>query len=100
MRVVLDLPDWVEETRLSILAGIEHVARKRPGEPWEVKTARCSMCGACCKDCPDLEERQGYKQPNGEWAKMCKWNAARPYHCCIGDGLKTTDKCTIRWGKV
>jgi hypothetical protein len=51
MRIVLDLPDWVDgdERRIRILYGSELVARKNPWENfWLVKDDRCSRCGQCC----------------------------------------------------
>ena len=100
MRIEFDLPDWVEGKRISILAGIEQVAEKIGDGPWRVKVARCSMCGRCCQDCSELEVREGYKQPNGEWAKMCKHNERRPYSCCIGDGHGMVPECSIKWETI
>ena len=100
MRVELDLPDWVKDKRISILAGMEQVAEKFHDEPWKIKTARCQLCGECCDDCPDLEEREGYKQSNGEWAKMCRHDVRRPYSCCIGDGHGVAKNCSIKWEEV
>ena len=48
MKIELELPDWVEERSINILAGIELVAKKYPGQPWQVKTSRCISCGKCC----------------------------------------------------
>lgn len=97
MRIVLDLPDWVQDRRISILAGMEQVAEKLPGQPWMMKVARCQLCGVCCADCEHLKEREGYRQGNGEWARMCELNVRRPYSCCIGDGHGVAEGCAIKW---
>ena len=49
MRVELDLPDWVDERHIRIMAGIELVASKMSHEDfWRVKETRCNQCGICC----------------------------------------------------
>lgn len=100
MRIGIELPDWVEERNVYIFAGIEQVARKLKGQPLEVKIARCGLCGKCCGNCKDLEERQGYKQPNNKWAVMCKLSEARPFNCCTSDGVGMVKECFIEWEKV
>ena len=100
MIVELVLPDWVKGRRISVLAGVEQVAMKDRDGPWMIKAERCQLCGKCCGKCPDLEEREGYRQGNGEWAKMCKHNEGRPYSCCVDDGSRTIEGCSIRWEEV
>lgn len=49
MRIVLDLPDWVNERHIYVMAGIELAAYKLYGEDkFHIKTSRCSQCGECC----------------------------------------------------
>jgi len=100
VKITFEIPDWavplIEDGRdVYLYAGIEPIARKLPGQPVETKINQCALCGKCCGTCPDLEERQGYKQPNGEWAMMCKWNEARPHSCSKGNGTK--GECSIVW---
>jgi hypothetical protein len=75
MKLVLDLPDWVDERNIRILAGIELVASKKHNENfWKVKDERCVQCGECCigikghiyptvdKACIHLAEEQNGKR--------------------------------------
>ena len=49
MRVELDLPDWVDERHIRIMAGVELVAQKlAQNDYWQVKETRCNRCGKCC----------------------------------------------------
>jgi len=49
MRVELDLPDWVDERHIRIMAGVELVAQKlAQNDYWQVKETRCNHCGKCC----------------------------------------------------
>ncbi len=95
----IEIPDkFIENRHIRIFAGIEEIARKLKGGVIEIKTVRCSLCGKCCKNCSYLEERQGYKQPNGKWAMMCKLNEARPHNCSNSDGYE--EDCSIVWQKL
>ena len=97
MKITFDLPDWVDERHIRVFAGIEQVARKLKDQPPEVKVVRCALCGKCCPNCDYLEERHGYKQPTGEWAKMCSLNEDRPQSCGNSDGFP--EDCQITWEK-
>ena len=49
MKVILDLPDWVDERNLRLTAGVELVALKAHNDSfWKIKDARCNACGDCC----------------------------------------------------
>ena len=93
------LPDFIEDgSAIRVFAGIEQVARKMPGQPWEVKVERCALCGKCCEACEYLKERPGYRQANGEWAMMCGLNTDRPQSCGNSDGF--SEDCLITWRTV
>ena len=50
MKIVLELPEWVDERHIRIFAGVELVALKLGHEDfWKVKDTRCQRCGECCK---------------------------------------------------
>lgn len=98
MKIAFDLPDWAEGKNIRVFAGIEMVARVMVGRPPEIKVVRCGLCGKCCGDCEHLKERQGYKQPNGEWAMMCSLNEDRPQGCAHCDGF--SEECQIRWKEL
>lgn len=87
---MLDLPNWVEGRRITILAGMEEVAHKIPGKPWEIKIKRCTNCGKCCRNCEYLEDYPVDK-------KICGLAKKRgiPYHCLVGDGW--LQECNITW---
>ena len=49
MKIGLDLPDWVDERNIRILAGVELAAVKNHADSFfRVKVGRCNMCGDCC----------------------------------------------------
>jgi MinD superfamily P-loop ATPase len=88
MKVTLELPDWVEESRLMILAGVELVATKVPWENfWKVKNTRCDLCGQCCMTKPynpwgvDEEGKclMLRRQTDGTWE--CSAGLLKPYQC-------------------
>jgi hypothetical protein len=95
MRITFELPDWVDGTNIRVFAGINMAARKLVGRPPETKVVQCGYCGKCCINCEYLEERHGYKQPNGEWAWMCSLNEDRPQSCANSDGFP--EDCQIVW---
>lgn len=88
MRVELDLPDWVDERRVVILAGVEEVAHYEPTGGWKIKTGRCSRCGKCCGPCEYLNENR------------CSLNARMPWECLTSDGVDTVKECTVTWRTV
>lgn len=84
-----------EDRRISILAGVEEVARKMPGGPWQVKVGHCQFCGVCCGDCEHLVIKEGYPGPDG-WARMCALGWDRPTACTLGDD-EGEEHCSIVW---
>ena len=74
MKIEINLPEWVEEKHIYIMAGIELVAKKYLGQLWEIKTSRCISCGKCCGDCKHLKNNQ------------CSLALERPFRCCITNG--------------
>ena len=96
MKIELELPDWVAERGLHILAGIERVAYKLPWEEkWSVKTGRCSSCGKCCEriGCRYLDE-----EPGGEKFR-CSEGVMRPWLCCVSKP-RNIPECTVRFEEV
>ena len=103
MKIVLDIPDWVEGKHLYVMAGIELVAYKYLHQPWKVKTSRCNLCGKCCMDFKS--ETKGYQivggrcvhlEPDGDkW--VCSLGANRPWSCCVGVAPKGIPKCTEKF---
>lgn len=95
MEVNLVLPKWAEERHIRVFAGLEEVARKLHGKPWEVKVARCQQCGECCKldGCEHLVYSEGHK------AYLCKPEGSvyrRPFTCACGDNAGQPH-CTVKW---
>lgn len=104
MRIELDLPDWVEERHIRIFAGIEEVAKKLHGKPWQIKVARCDMCGKCCMDVPDnwrfgRDEKTGWCKNLVYYANEYRCGIDRPFGCCAGDDSEE-DYCSIEWQEV
>ena len=91
MHIELDLPDWVEERNIFILAGFELVAIKKWQQEWQVKTSRCNMCGKCCyfkgEPCEHLED-----YGDGKW--ICGLRMARPVSCVVSPGADRYEGCT------
>lgn len=106
MKIELDLPDWVEERHIRIFAGIEEVAKKLQGQPWQVKRERCDYCGRCCMNLPDnwrhgvkmMDDKQVCKHLGKDGSKyVCTID--RPFFCCSGDDT-TLDYCSVEWEKI
>jgi len=108
MRISLDLPDWVDERNIYVMAGVELVARKHKDAEWEIKTGRCNMCGICCQrlgngrghpfpvidsSCIHLKKEVG---DNPRW--LCGLGENRPFSCSIC--APTDDFCTIEFEAV
>lgn len=119
MRINIELPDWVDERHirvlkdgkdnLFVLAGVEEVAKfLRTGphtERWQVKTARCDLCGECCMKvnsnwqfgvdgktgwCRHLEWNEGWK------GYLCDQGMGRPMSCSVGDDADKKH-CVVKW---
>jgi len=104
MKITLDLPDWTDERNIRVFAGIEPVARRLKDGHWEIKTARCSQCGACCSNLgsghpfPTIDRQCIYLTPepgkdNDKW--LCGLGFSRPFGCCAS--TPTADYCTVRF---
>lgn len=78
MTVTPSLPEWTDERRKYLFAGIELAAYKDAGGKWMVKTGRCNLCGLCCGDCEHLKT-QGTE-------KICDLGSSRPMDCSVSLG--------------
>lgn len=102
MRIELDLPDWAEGRHIYVMAGVEEVARKPPGRPWQIKTVRCDLCGGCCKKVGQ-NWRMGRDPETGWCARLrqagpefyCDLGLMRPLACCVGE--PQSEFCCIRF---
>ena len=109
MKIELDIPDWLigegRQTRgIFVMAGIEPVAIKLPGQPWKVKTGRCSNCGKCCEHLkvvgsmdtfpPITNGICNYLIPDGQ-KKVCSLGLSRPFGCSIA--LCSKEGCTVTY---
>jgi|OpeIllAssembly_1097287.scaffolds.fasta_scaffold342647_1 hypothetical protein len=107
MRIEIELPDWVDERHIYIMAGVELAAYKEAQETtWHVKTKRCVQCGRCCLNLPKgqyiLDENGDCINLifDGKDKRLCKLGAMRPLPCCEGDPVKGNwgkDFCSIRY---
>ncbi len=68
MSVILQIPVWAESRNIYVFAGREVIARKLINGPWEVKTARCNLCGECCRSVPP--QWPFGRTPDGVCAKL------------------------------
>lgn len=88
MRIHLELPDWIDDKHIYVMAGMELVAYELVGEKMMVKTSRCSQCGKCCEKlgCEHLEA------DGSRW--RCGLAINRPFACCIARGADVIVGCT------
>lgn len=104
MKIELELPDWVRERTIYVMAGVELAAYRVPGRTWQVKISRCNMCGKCCMklgerhpfpvidgSCVYLSKRPG-KNPMYE----CGLRMHRPFGCCVGIAQDMSE-CTEKY---
>ena len=105
IKIEIELPNWIGNANLHILAGVEEVARKLSKESWKVKISRCKKCGKCCSNIPDNWSHGKDMETNscknlgieaGEY--FCKLKANRPFMCCVGDGRE--GECQIIWKEL
>ena len=106
MLVELELPEWVDERGIHIIAGaLEEVAKKRTeNSPWEIKVNRCNSCGRCCMNVPDDWPHEKdlstghclYLESIGDDKYICSHKSSRPNACCISDG-EGAEYCNITW---
>lgn len=96
VKIELEIPDWVLERHLYILAGIELVAFKNVGELWKVKTGRCSVCGKCCV----------FKSGPCEYLKtvgnevLCGLGIKRPLNCSMSAEPFGIEGCTEKFEEI
>ncbi len=91
MKITLDLPDWIqtEGRGIFVMAGIETVAIKLPGQQWEVKTGRCSYCGRCCEGHRESDDFPAQRNGVCEYLttdgpkKICSLGLSRPFACSV-----------------
>lgn len=104
MKIEVEIPDWVEERHIRIFAGIEEVAKKYHGQPWQVKVSRCNMCGTCCRNVPDnwrhgKDSKTGWCANLVYYANEYRCGIDRPFTCCAGD-FTGEDFCSVKWKEV
>lgn len=113
MEIILSLPEFPEDDlrRLTVFSGIEERARKLPGEPWQIKTGRCNMCGKCCMNvldgwrygknsetghCAHLIYNEGWNNGETQLGYLCDMGSNRPADCSGGDEAGK-DFCSVVW---
>ena len=107
MKVVLNLPDWVDERNLRLTAGVELVAFKPHNETvWYVKDQRCNMLGDCCTGlknhiyplvdgaCIHL------KAPDKQGKRMCGIPLYRSRLCDNDPKQGKHERCSITYKRV
>lgn len=102
MKIELELPDWVEDKHLFVMAGIEVVAYKHLGEPWKIKTGRCNYCGKCCMNFDENDSSFKDQVVDGhcihlvnygeQW--VCDLGSARPWDCSTVIRPQNIPECT------
>lgn len=108
MKIEIEIPDWVTERRLLILAGTELVAKKEPWDDfWEVKNDRCNLCGACCMTFKPNSNQTPYGVDEEGKCKAlvkygdtweCSAGTKRPYECLFDP--KDEPDCCITTERV
>ena len=107
-KLIIEIPDWAEGRKITILAGIECLAIYSPVESSEyvkIKENRCIQCGKCCRwkhgipipyfdpegtgICDHLVKEVGN---NDRW--ICKIARNRPYSCS-SDPPEHYEGCSI-----
>jgi len=88
MKIELDLPDWVDERNIRILAGIELVAFKLSTDDfWKIKDGRCQQCGNCCTGLknhiyPTIDGTCVHLGDEVNGKRLCKIAIHRSINCC------------------
>lgn len=106
MKIILDLPEWADDQRITILAGMEMIAQKAPWETkWHVKDARCNNCGECCMmlnptDIKYAVDEEGkcehlYREIDGRW--LCGATYDKPYRCLMDPHPGNAPNCAITY---
>lgn len=112
MKITLDIPDWAADGRgLYLITRDEMVARRAPGsDEWLVKMSRCSQCGACCKEHPEvgayfpLDENGSccHLKEDGKDRWVCSAGLGKVVACVVGEpeGAEWVRfKCTVGYRK-
>lgn len=99
--IIIKIPDDLIDLKirsLFLMAGVETIGYKHPGNPWMIKTGKCSNCGKCCEGWKDTDEfppshngKCDYLIPDGA-KKVCSLGANRPFACSIAINHK--EGCT------
>ena len=106
MRIELDLPDWVDERHIYVMAGIELAAYRIVGKSWMVKTNKCSECGKCCEEFkknrigrfpPTVDGKCVYLKNDGK-KKVCSLGINRPFKCCVI--TPSCKGCSVKYKEV
>ena len=107
MKVVLDLPAWVDERNLRLTAGVELIAFKRHNEDiWHIKDSRCNVCGDCCTGFkehvyPLIDgECIHLKPPDGQGRRYCAIALRRSRLCDDDPREGKHERCSITYKKV
>ena len=88
-----------DERKISILAGVEEIAKRINGI-WYVKTAHCVRCGECCKRLP-AHWKHGLNEEG-----VCKFlkKDSEGYVCtyefplgCVRSDAAGTEYCSVIW---
>src|SRR3990172_2591320 len=106
MKVILDLPDWVDGRHIYVFAGIELAAYKHHGQGWKVKTGRCRMCGGCCMGLGEVTdpftaiEGRCIHLISDEKMLVCSLGSSRPFACSVAIRPKNRKGCTETYDPV
>lgn len=98
--ILQNLPDWAQDQEITLIAGLELLVHKMPGQPAEIKRVRCNYCGACCMDYPmtdygidDEGKCEKLEKEGDKW--ICRAGVKKPFNC-LQDPLKSNDPdCVI-----
>jgi len=102
MRIELELPDWVVEGPLYVLAGIELAAYRGINKEWKIKTERCHSCGTCCKSFNSAKPSNSFPPTtkgvcNYLKDNKCSFGFHRPFSCCISIGTSMYGECAEKY---
>lgn len=107
MILAIDLPDWIGDRAVRIIAGREHVATLYPDGSLYMKQGRCNQCGNCCIDPgprfpeQDIEGVKYCAYVHVEEGKFWCRNDIQPYGC-VKDAPPNNphSECSQTWIKV
>lgn len=99
----LEIPDFPDQEKRTIFlfAGINCIARKPAGQPWQIKTGHCTMCGKCCSSFkkdkhvpPVVNGKCMHLQTKGRHVR-CGLGIYRPFACGIAE--MPIEGCTVKF---